>query len=197
MSSQTSHTDIAMFSLQSLTYPYPLSTVFPLSSRTSRNDSMNRRLSVSPLRTTRLLDSRDDTCHILRFLDYRYARYILDPQTGLFGGIRYFISEHLASIALTQSCLRDWQDPSWTGVAGVQGGLKESTRCQRLALLGKNVLDIQEKSVVSLLRHEVWLIAFVDLHTNTRKRSYILSMFSKLLASFCGASTNTIIIQSA
>jgi cation-transporting ATPase 13A2 len=88
MSSQTSHTDITKFSLQSLIYPYPLSTVFP---RTSRNDFLNRRLSAPP--------SGDDTCHILRFLDYRYARYVLNPRTGLFGAIRYLlmnVSRHLS-----------------------------------------------------------------------------------------------------
>ncbi|THH00161.1 hypothetical protein EW026_g2329 [Hermanssonia centrifuga] len=74
--------------------------------------------------------------HLL-VVDYRYARFALDPRTGLF------------------NIVRNWRDPSWTGIQSVSNGLTQSEEEQRLALFGPNVIDIEGKSTVSLLIDEV------------------------------------------
>ena len=56
---------------------------------------------------------------------------------------------------ITYTTRRDWRDPSWTGVRSVQEGLPQSTKIQRLALFGDNIIDIEGKSVTSLLIDEV------------------------------------------
>lgn len=58
--------------------------------------------------------------------------------------------------------LRDWRDPSWSGLSSVQNGLYESVRKQRLTLFGKNEVDIEGKSSASLLIDEVRLIQYKE-----------------------------------
>jgi cation-transporting ATPase 13A3/4/5 len=50
---------------------------------------------------------------------------------------------------------RDWRDPSWTGLQVVQSGIETPVRQQRLSLFGKNEVDIEGKSTISLLVDEV------------------------------------------
>lgn len=59
------------------------------------------------------------------------------------------------SLKLLSHDRRNWRDPTWTGISTVQSGLEESTRRQRLALFGKNEIDIEAKSTISLLVDEV------------------------------------------
>ncbi|THH29198.1 hypothetical protein EUX98_g5000 [Antrodiella citrinella] len=77
------------------------------------------------------------TLEYLLVVDYRYARFALDPRNGLF------------------SIVKDWRDPSWAGTRSVQEGLSQTTKAQRLALFGDNVIDIEGKSTMSLLIDEV------------------------------------------
>ncbi|KAL4249984.1 Cation-transporting ATPase [Abortiporus biennis] len=126
---ESAYRDIALFPVQKLAYPYHISTVFPnppqeplsrVSSRTANGDA-----------------SSDGKLDHLLVVDYRYARFALDPRTGLF------------------SMIRDWRDSSWTNIRAVQNGLTKSTEDQRLALFGQNVIDIEGKSTIHLLIDEV------------------------------------------
>lgn len=51
--------------------------------------------------------------------------------------------------------LRDWRDPSWTAANSTRGGLNIAERKQRNVLFDLNLIDIEGKSIVSLLVDEV------------------------------------------
>ena len=51
--------------------------------------------------------------------------------------------------------VRDWRDHGWTGVGSVKNGLEEPVRHQRFTLFGLNVIEIEGKSIISLLLDEV------------------------------------------
>ncbi|KAL0571147.1 hypothetical protein V5O48_010802 [Marasmius crinis-equi] len=81
---ETLHTDVALFPVKILDYPYPIHTALPpvasdgLSTPTSNASD----------------DTYDVESKILRKLlvvDYRYTRFILDPRTGLFSVLRLVI----------------------------------------------------------------------------------------------------------
>ncbi|CAK5281584.1 unnamed protein product [Mycena citricolor] len=80
---------------------------------------------------------QSDRLSSLAVIDYRYSRFALDPRTGLF------------------AMIRDWRDSSWTGTSLVQSGIDTPARQQRLTLFGKNEIDIQAKSTISLLVDEI------------------------------------------
>lgn len=73
----------------------------------------------------------------LKYVEYRYTRFALDERTGKF------------------QMVRDWRDPLWTSLRAVASGLDESTREQRRLLFGLNSIDIEGKSVITLLLDEV------------------------------------------
>ncbi|KDQ53585.1 hypothetical protein JAAARDRAFT_137089 [Jaapia argillacea MUCL 33604] len=131
---ETAYRDIALFPVRKLKYPYPISTAFP-----PNNDVSLRRTSsrTSIPKANGSVFSDDDLIESLITVDYRYSRYALDPRTGLF------------------SMMKDWRDPSWSGLASVRNGLMEPVRQQRLTLFGPNVIDIEGKSTVSLLVEEI------------------------------------------
>ncbi|KAJ6499197.1 hypothetical protein C8R45DRAFT_981502 [Mycena sanguinolenta] len=79
----------------------------------------------------------DSLLQTLMVIDYRYSRFALDPRTGLF------------------SMIRNWRDQSWTGSQSVQNGIGTPIWQQRLTLFGRNEIDIEGKSTVSLLVDEV------------------------------------------
>ena len=59
-------------------------------------------------------------------------------------------------VYLAETCsLRDWRDPSWTGVQSVKSGLAAEVQQQRRVLFGANVIDIEGKSTISLAIDEV------------------------------------------
>lgn len=78
---KSAYRDIALFPVLKVDYPYHISTVFPVqlpeppshSSTTSANGNGNA--------ASGMLD------HLL-VVDYRYARFALDPRSGLFGIVR-------------------------------------------------------------------------------------------------------------
>ncbi|KAH9911839.1 Ca-transporting ATPase [Fomitopsis serialis] len=132
---ETVYRDLALIQLQTLDYPYDLSTVFPslvdpaarlpLSRRPSRTQIQNGNGDVSQKLDTLLV------------VDYRYTRFALDPRTGLF------------------SPVKDWRDPDWTGVSSVQHGLTMEVQTQRRTLFGLNAIEIEGKSTIALLIEEV------------------------------------------
>ena len=63
---QTAYRDIALFPVEKIDYPYDTSTVFSVPSPTVDDEKIRELLVV----------------------DYRYARFALDPRTGLFAMIR-------------------------------------------------------------------------------------------------------------
>ncbi|KAJ7251534.1 Ca-transporting ATPase [Mycena haematopus] len=107
-----------------------------------RIQTLDYQYPISTVFPTSIVDSTnsrqpDSLLHTLIVVDYRYSRFALDPRTGLF------------------NMIRDWRDPSWTGSQSAQNGLETPIRQQRLTLFGKNEVDIEGKSTVSLLVEEV------------------------------------------
>lgn len=127
MRGQSPYRDRTIFSMKCLDYPYPWSTVFA-----SATSPSPRSVATSDT----LVNGDRDILDVLRVVDYRYARFALDPRSGLF------------------TMLRDWRDPSWSGVTSVQNGLAFSVRDQRNTIFGPNLVDIEGKSTVSLMVDE-------------------------------------------
>ena len=93
---------------------------------------------------------------------------------------------------------RDWRDHLWTSLKAVSSGLDESTREQRRILFGSNSIDIEGKSVLTILLDEVSfsspssstpehldLTSFFPSH-----RSFTPSTFFRLPPSFSGLWTS-------
>ena len=131
---QTASRDIALFPVEKIDYPYATSTVFSAPSLTE--------------------DAADEKIGDLLVVDYRYARFALDPRTGLFSMIR-LVSLRLPGAERSIICHSGWRDSTWSSLAAIQNGLTPSVRAQRSILFGQNSLDIQGKSAVSLLIDEV------------------------------------------
>ena len=62
-------------------------------------------------------------------------------------------------VHLSTLILRDWRNPSWTTANSTRGGLSVAERKQRNVLFDLNLIDIEGKSVVSLLVDEVTCFA--------------------------------------
>ncbi|PWN50912.1 hypothetical protein IE53DRAFT_386774, partial [Violaceomyces palustris] len=84
---------------------------------------------LSGVQTEQLMD--------LSYLDYRYTRFALHPPTGRL------------------RMVKDWRDPLWTSVSAVSSGLSWDAEKDRSTLFGPNLIDIEAKSVWSLLVDEV------------------------------------------
>ena len=84
------------------------------------------------------LDEDDDpVVPFLRYLDYRYIRFCYHPVSDKF--------------VLSNS----WKDPSWTNVQKLHVGVTGEDNDYRSLVFGKNVIDIEEKTVMQLLVDEV------------------------------------------
>ena len=88
---QSAYRDIALFPVRKLDYPYHISTVFhqPVPETLSRTSTTSA--NGNAVAESGMLD------HLL-VVDYRYARFALDPRTGLFSVVRY------AGISLLRCC---------------------------------------------------------------------------------------------
>ena len=84
---KTAYRDIAIFPTRKITYPYPITTVFPaqvdvtvsrVPSRTGESSTLNGEASAGTMMLEELL-----------IVDYRYARFAMDPRTGLFSMVKY------------------------------------------------------------------------------------------------------------
>ncbi|GJE95870.1 P-type cation-transporting ATPase domain-containing protein [Phanerochaete sordida] len=126
---ESAYRDISLFPIRKVEYPYHVSTVFPA--------QVSGSLSRTPSRTGENGHATSGLLKCLTVVDYRYARFALDPRTGLF------------------SMVKDWRDSTWSTKPSVQGGLDDGTMTQRLTLFGPNVIDIEGKSTISLLIEEV------------------------------------------
>ncbi|KAJ7446163.1 hypothetical protein B0H11DRAFT_2085328 [Mycena galericulata] len=123
---ESAHRDITLFRIRTLSYPYPISTVFPSSIVVDATELRGSSQNQQP-----------ESLGTLTMVDYRYSRFALDPRTGLF------------------TMIRDWRDPSWTSLQSVQSGIDTPVGQQRLTLFGNNEVDIEGKSTVALLVDEV------------------------------------------
>ncbi|KAL6307860.1 P-type ATPase [Sparassis latifolia] len=130
---ESPYRDIALFPLHRIDYPYDLSTVFSLPLDASARLPVSRTSARSHLQN----GDANEKLQSLLVVDYRYARFALDPRTGLF------------------STVSDWRDSSWTTISSVQNGLEKAVQTQRTTLFGLNVIDIEAKSTGSLLVDEV------------------------------------------
>jgi cation-transporting ATPase 13A3/4/5 len=82
-------------------------------------------------------DDDDPVLKNLRFLDYRYIRFCFHPLKDKF--------------VLSNS----WKDPQWIDVKTLRVGLDSDERERREQVFGKNMIDIQQKSIPQLLVDEV------------------------------------------
>jgi cation-transporting P-type ATPase 13A2 len=79
----------------------------------------------------------DPELQTLRSLDYRYMRLIYHPIQDKF------------------VLNNDWWDAQWTDVKALRAGLDSEERDPRDQVFGKNVIEIQEKTIPQLLMDEV------------------------------------------
>ncbi len=79
----------------------------------------------------------DPVLNSLRFLEYRYIRYLYHPLKDRF---------------VPGS---GWKDPSWTNVKSVRTGLDGDDRAYRSIIFGLNSIEIEQKSLFRLLIDEV------------------------------------------
>lgn len=103
-------------------YGYPMSSVF---NRPSKEQLNGHRY------------DHDEDLKILRFLDYRYLRFIYHPVHDKF------------------VLNNDWWDPQWTDVKAMKQGLDSEERDPRDQVFGKNVIQIRQKTIPELLLDEV------------------------------------------
>lgn len=84
-------------------------------------------------------DEEDDpVMQNLRFLDYRYIRFVFHPLKDKF--------------VLNSN----FKDPTWTDVKSIRSGLDSDERHKREQVFGKNMIDIKQKSVIQLLFDEAF-----------------------------------------
>jgi hypothetical protein len=79
----------------------------------------------------------DPVLEELRILDYRYMRFCYHQLKDRF--------------VLCNS----WKDPAWTDVRSIRAGIDGDTKEIRELVFGKNLIDIQQKSIGQLLVDEV------------------------------------------
>lgn len=118
-------------------------------------------------------DDDDPELETLKFLDYRYMRLLYHPQEDKF--------------VLNNS----WWDPQWTDVKALRAGLDSEERDPRDQVFGKNVIEIQQKSILQLLLDEASPPANVSTGSAKNPRPSILSTYFKSQVSFSGRWTNT------
>jgi len=82
-------------------------------------------------------DDDDPILDDLRILDYRYIRFSFHPLKD-----RFVLSN-------------SWTDPSWTDVRSIRAGIDGDEKDMRELVFGKNLIDIEQKSISQLLLNEV------------------------------------------
>jgi cation-transporting ATPase 13A3/4/5 len=99
----------------------------------------------------------------LRFLDYRYMRLIYHPKQD-----RFVLNN-------------DWWDPQWDSVKALREGLDAEERDPRDQVFGKNVIEIQQKTIPQLLLDEVCELYILDAPLADMCRRFIPSTSFKSL----------------
>lgn len=74
----------------------------------------------------------------LRLLDYRYIRFCFHPVKDKF------------------VICNSWKDPAWTNLEAIRGGIDAEEKENRERIFGKNVIDIEQKSIGALLMDEAF-----------------------------------------
>lgn len=103
-------------------YGHPVSSVFTAPSKEKMNGHRY---------------DEDAELRILRFVDYRYMRFLYHPMEDKF------------------VLNNDWWDPQWTSVKALREGLDAEEREPREQVFGKNLIEIQQKTIPELLMDEV------------------------------------------
>ena len=133
---ETQYGHVNVYDIKHMSFPYPISSIFP-------HDNI-RYTPLSSLKgksTDRTIESGGSSCsgsaNFVRYLDYRYTRFILHEEQGLF------------------RMIRDWRDPRWISQSAVSGGLTDSKREERSLLFGPNEIEIEERGWGQLFVDEV------------------------------------------
>jgi cation-transporting ATPase 13A2 len=88
---KTAYRDVALFPLKKLEYPYSIETVFPPAptpDNSLRPSARGSAISTPKNSNSVLTNLEEDKLETLTIVDYRYARYALDPRTGLFAPVK-------------------------------------------------------------------------------------------------------------
>ena len=137
---QNQYSDLSIHRIKSTVYGLPLSSLFAPSTPEEADD--------------------DPVLEEIRYLDYRYIRFVFHPLRAKF------------------QLMSNWRDPSWRSLKDITNGLEGETRDARAGLFGDNVIDIDEKPIIQLLMDEVETL--VEPNTKTIPcRSCTRSTFSK------------------
>lgn len=114
----------------------------------------------NPLKVVKPKAKAGPTVEELKFVDYRYYRFLLHPD-GMFRMIRCARSLS-SSIAPSLAHPRpprlrsDWKDPNWTSIAALRQGLTTDGDVPlRTTLFDRNAIEIEAKSIGALLMDEV------------------------------------------
>lgn len=111
------YSDLSIHRIRSTMYGLPLSSCFAPTTPEEAED--------------------DPLLEKIRYLDYRYIRFVFHPVRGRF------------------VLMSNWRDPSWRKVKNVKQGLEGETQEARARLFGSNVIDIEQKPILRLLIDEV------------------------------------------
>jgi cation-transporting ATPase 13A3/4/5 len=82
-------------------------------------------------------EDEDPVITHLRSLDYRYIRFCYHPLKD-----KFMLNSN-------------WKDPAWTDARAMRTGIDVDEKENRELVFGKNLIDIQEKSIIQLLFDEV------------------------------------------
>ncbi|KAE8147364.1 putative P-type ATPase [Aspergillus avenaceus] len=83
-------------------------------------------------------EDHDATISLLRSIDYRYLRFFYHPFEDKF------------------DLISGWKDPSWTNTRMMRTGLDADDRDSREQVFGRNLIDVQQKSLLQLLMDEAF-----------------------------------------
>jgi hypothetical protein len=117
-------------------------------------------------------DDDDPIMSELRILDYRYIRFCFHPLKD-----RFVLSN-------------GWTDPLWADVKSIRTGIDGDEKEMRELVFGKNLIDIEQKSIPQLLVDEVGTHSPSLEADADRYRHFILSMSSRLQVWSCGLWTS-------
>lgn len=97
-----------------------------------------------------LEEDADPILSELRVLSYRYVRFFFNP----------FKDKFVVSTG--------WKDPSWRRVRFLRAGIDSDEKDERASVFGRNLIDIDQKSIPQLLVDEVGHPSLVSCHAQTR-----------------------------
>lgn len=80
----------------------------------------------------------DPVMESLHILDYRYIRFCYHPVKDKF------------------AICNSWKDPAWTNLETIRGGIDSEEKDNRELIFGRNVIEIEQKSIGALLMDEAF-----------------------------------------